>query len=141
MSEPYVHQRPFQVLQFEDYPGLIVRCRSGNLGQYLGIHEVAGDTPADLNPNLPEGWGSVRRLTEAFAHVLVSWNYCEKVGDADPEPVPATAEGMLAMDYQMLLAIVNGWLGAVGGVPGPLDSGSGSGDTQPEVYIPMELLS
>lgn len=139
-AEPYVHQRPVQALLFEKYPGLEVRCKSGSVGQYLAVHGVAQAAPNEINPGDSAGMHAIVKLAESFSQVLIGWNLTEQ-SDGEPEPVPATLEGLLTMHYPLMRDIIEGWLSAVAGIPDPLDETSSSGDTQPEGFIPTEPLS
>lgn len=138
----YVHVRPVQVLRFEKYPGLEVRCKSGSVRQYLAVHAVSQAAPNEINPGDAAGMDAVVKLAESFADILLGWNLTEQAGDSgEPEPVPATLDGMLSMHYPLMRDIVEGWLSAVAGIPDPLDVTSPSGDIQPGGYIPTEPLS
>ncbi len=141
MSEPYIHVRPVQLLKFERYPGLEVRCKSGSVRQYLAVAGVAASAPAEIRPGDVEGMAAIVELAETFADVLIDWNYTEQAGDGEPESVPANKDGLLGMDYPMLHVVIDGWLSAVAGIADPLEQPSSSGDTQPEVFIPTEALS
>jgi hypothetical protein len=57
------------------------------------------------------------------------------------DPVPATKEGLLTQDQDLVMAIINAYSGAVGSVDSDLGKDSNSGGNFPEVSIPMDPLS
>jgi hypothetical protein len=119
-------RRPAKVykLRFEDddMAGLEVRARSVPLGQFLELGAVA-DATSGLAPVSSEQFGAIRDLFAGFAAALVEWNLEDETG----QPVPATLEGVLAQDFEFMLAIVTAWMDAIAGVSAPLPSSSSRG--------------
>ncbi len=86
-----------------------------------------------LRPEEMSAWADI------FADHLVDWNY----EGADGNPVPATREGVLSLEFPVVKAIRAQWDLAALGVTAPLDLGSTDGDSseEPELAsIPMETL-
>lgn len=127
----YQRKRKTYSLTFEgtDYDGLTVRIRGASVEQYaraLRLQNVA-----------EENEDSIRELLGLFAEALIDWNLEDEQG----APVPTTLQAVLDEDLEMVLAMVSGWLGAIGGVPAPLEQSSPGGGPSPEVSIPMAPLS
>lgn len=118
-------------LTFDEHPGLVVRAKSCSAAQLLRVSELAENTEQGKE------LGGVRMLFGEFAEVLVSWN----LEDQDGEPVPTTLEGLLAQDFDLVIALIDGWMEAVAGVPAPLEQPSSSGAPFLVESLPMEPLS
>ncbi|MEV5957304.1 hypothetical protein AB0M11_26645 [Streptomyces sp. NPDC051987] len=112
-----------------EFHGAEARVRSMTLGEYmeaLGFDGGEGD----------QAPGST--LHRFFDH-LVSWN----VEDEDGQPVPATKEGALLIDHDLVLAFNNAWVQQLLGVhdADPLPQSSPSGEPSLVESVPMEALS
>ena len=84
----------------------------------------------------PEDLKIVRDLLGRFAKVLVSWN----VETEDDQPVPATAEGLMGLDFEFVMPLIEAWITGISQAPPPLPSASAGGDPPPEASLPMEAL-
>lgn len=127
----FVPKRKTYRLVFEgtEYDGLEVRMRTITTGDYLTVVRVR-----EADEETPELVDDMLRL---LAGSLVSWN----LEGEDGTPVPATLDGVMAQEFSLVMAILNAWERAVGGVPAPLDSASPSGGPSLEASIPMDTLS
>lgn len=139
-------------LTFEDeqYAGLEIRARSAPIKSLMELATLVDLEPEQLTAN---GMQAMRDLCAGFSKALVSWNVEESV-DADgnpvdpdnPEavtrPVPATEEGLLAQDFDFVIAIVLTWMDTVAGAAAPLAKRSADGPSSVQTdLIPMEPLS
>ena len=123
----YEYAPPTYKLVFEDHPGLEVKARSVELGDYLDfidILEQGGFTKEN-----------VRGLFEKFAGFLVSWNL-----ERDGEPVPLTADALYRLDIKFVREIIDGWREGMEGVEAPLEQSSDDGQPSLAASIPMESL-
>ena len=111
-----------------DHEGLQVSIRGLNTGQYMDLFVAKSEA---------EAGGETTRLLQIMASRLVGWN----VEDEADLPVPATLDGIKAMDLDFNLAIVNAWTTAMAGVSAPLEPSSSGGEPSLEASIPMEVLS
>lgn len=128
MSATYKPQRKIHKLVFKDMDGLVVRARSVPIGTMLRIARCLKRIEAEDPEALDE-------LFVAFADALVSWN----VVDDDDVPVPATFDGVLTLDSDFVMKVVDGWMTAVAGVAAPLDGNSTPGRPPLEGGLPMAL--
>ena len=97
-------------LTFEgDYEGAEVWVRLNvSFGEFLKIQQN----------NNSENYGEMaQRFGDAM---LVSWNLEDDGGN----PIPASAEGMMAIPVEFATMIVNEWVEATTGIPDPLGEGS-----------------
>ncbi|MDT0377225.1 hypothetical protein RM572_00345 [Streptomyces sp. DSM 42041] len=128
----YVRKPKTYRLEFEDpeYEGLEVRMRGLSTYDYtraLGLQEVKEENPE-----------TIRELLDLFAGALIEWN----LQDEEDGPVlPRTPETLIAQDLDLVLAMCNAWLAAIGSVPAPLEQNSPAGGQSPEVSLPMAPLS
>ncbi|HET7846937.1 MAG TPA: hypothetical protein VFL72_05545 [Acidimicrobiia bacterium] len=125
-------------LEFEDpaYSGLEVLAKSVPTGDFLDLMDAAAKMDLTSKTFSPDDLKAVKILIEGFGRALVSWN----LEDDDDEPVPATIEGVRGQELPFLLPIVTSWMDAVAGVSADLGKESSSGETSPEVAIPMAPL-
>lgn len=88
-------------IEFEEYPGdeFVVR-----------IAPVPGDVYWALGAETPWSADGFASLAERFAPFLVSWTL----------DLPATAEGLMKIDPNLLVGLRNQWFGAVFRAPVPL---------------------
>jgi len=131
----FVHQRKTYRLLFEgDLDGLEVVARSASARMYTRIAALANREWS--NPLSAEDLAEFEALCQAFAKVLESWNLEEEVqvkGKPSRRAVPATLDGLLDQDLELVTAIVLAWMDAVAGpaaVSGPFS----------EESLPMEAL-
>lgn len=116
-------------LDFEgtEYDGLEVRMRATKLGALFGAPELLGIAER-LDPsgkNLPAA-DDLDRVMDQFrdlADHLVSWN----IDAADGSPLPATLDGLKALELPLVNQIAQTWRTAMGEVAPPLSGGSSSG--------------
>lgn len=135
----YVHKRRVYVLGFEDpaLADLEVKARSVSLGRFLSLLKLAASldkfddgaltlTDTDID--------AIRGLFDGFGDALVSWTLL----DPDTEqPVPANRDGLMGLDADFAMVLIDAWMTAVGGVDAPLGGRSTSGAPSPEASIPM----
>lgn len=126
----YVPKRKTYTLDFKgtDFEGLEVCMRSLNTGQYMDLWEAKEEA---------ESGGETGRVLHLLAEQLIAWNVEDEAG----RPVPATLDGVKALDLDLNLAVVNAWTTAMAGVPAPLERSSDSGGPSLEASLPMEVLS
>lgn len=113
-----------------DLAGLVVRARTVSTGVFLELTDMADRAK----------WGTdeAKEMMVRFAEVLVSWN----LEDEDTGvPVPASFEGLLSQEFDLVMAVINQWMDAVAGVSGPLDPPASGGPLSPVASLPMEPLS
>ena len=93
-----------------DYDGAEIQLRlSVSFAQFIALRESAQG----------EDQAAMARLFGQ--NVLMDWN----LEDADGKPIPADAEGMLAIPLELTNLIVQHWVEEVAGVPAPLSETSG----------------
>lgn len=135
----YRRKRTTYELTFEEYDGLEVVCRALSTRELMGITH-ASDEVARLGPMAraegEEGRTAVEELFDLFVPALVSWNY----EDEDGNPVPKTTEALLDEELPFVLSVIEAFTQAVAGVEPDLGKDSPSGETFPEVSIPMAPL-
>lgn len=121
-------------LVFEDpaYHGLEVTATSVSMETMLWVQGL-GDRVSDI-AKTPEG---LRQVVDVLVSAILSWN----VEDDDDNPLPVSAEALLAQPVSFVLDIMAAWTAAITGVSGPLGAGSISGPRFPEASIPMETPS
>lgn len=105
-----------------EYEGLVVRVRSVPVGQFMALADLADGIDAEsiAGTSLDEAaakFGQIGQLFEALADALIEWN----VEDDDGQPVPATLEGLYRQDFDLVMFLVGEWIGAMGGISGPLE--------------------
>lgn len=122
----YRHRIPHIRVAFEDgheYHGCEVILRKLVLGEFLDLMQIS-----------PES--AVRNVGDQLATMadkIVSWNLEDETG----EPVPVTREAVLQQDKDLMMAVLNGWITALQGVPAPLESSSPDGEPSLEASLPM----
>lgn len=109
------------------YAGLEVAVRATTVDELLTLME--------LIDGRDEAKG-IRRLFDAFAEILVSWNV-ERMG----EPVPTTLDGLLGLEEPFVTAIVLAWQRNLVQAPPPLPGTSPSGGTSPEAALGLASQS
>lgn len=138
----YKAKRKIYRLKFgpPDYPelaGLEVVMKSLSTGDLLKVGRGSVRLGED-----EDGTDSVKRAEEVtqmfsiMARSLVSWNL-----EDDDGPVPATLDGLMDQDLDLVLPLIQAWTGAMASVPPPSLPASNGGGRFPEVSLPMEALS
>lgn len=127
-------------LTFEDFPGLEVRMKSVRIGKLRRVLEaMESEDDEDLDGQLDE-------MINLVASNLVSWNLEDE--EIDPEtdevktiPVPASKAGVEDLDFDMLMAILNGWTTILTGPEKELGKGSSSGPSSggPKPELPAMI--
>jgi hypothetical protein len=114
--------------------GLEITTGPMSINQAMRLDEIWA-APAGT---LAENAAQTREAIGIFADVLLSWN----LDDPGGEPVPPTAEAMLAYrDQRVIMTILTEWRQAAIGVSGPLERPSPNGSGILEDSLPMEALS
>ena len=85
----------------------------------------------------PEDGQRIKDAFSFFAQFLVEWNLEEE----DGTPIPCTPDGLLAQEYELVIAIINAWVSAVHNVSPSLKERSNDGMRSVVESIPMETLS
>jgi hypothetical protein len=119
----YVARRTYR-LQFADetYAGMEVDVTSPSLDEYFRLLETRSTRDME----------SFRQLLATMAEHLVRWNLEDETG----EPVPATEDGLLSVDLDIITAVLDAWTDVLSGASGPLGRKSSSGGTSPELSTP-----
>lgn len=96
-------------VSYEDFPGLHIKCKSSTLGELRSLGQS----------------GSVDNQNAFFASRIISWNIghpplksddavvCPVCSLAESSPLPVTADAMLCLDLDFLLALIAGYMSAV----------------------------
>jgi len=105
-----------------DYEGLVVRVRSVPVGQFMALADLADGVDSEALSGMASGeaiskFSQIGKMFEAFADALIEWN----VEDDDGAPVPATLNGLYSQDFDMVMFLFGEWIGAMGGISGPLE--------------------
>jgi hypothetical protein len=110
------------VLTIEDGPfaGAEIRTRlTLSPGVYFAFKQWAEvyDHPETGEERL----NASRELATLFVdNGLIAWNLTHAYGPKRGEPVPATAEGIMFVDLNLIVAVVRTWFTSIGTVPVPL---------------------
>lgn len=130
----YKRKRRTVTLEFTDeqgeFAGLEVEAASLPLGEFFKLSKAV--SKGDVTER------EMEMLLGTFARSLVSWNVVEE----DGTPVPANYDGIMTMDLDFVLKLVDTWLRAVS-PPDPgsdLGKGSPSGKPFPGRPVTMEAL-
>ncbi len=139
MAKGYKYPGKLFVLKFAEgeHEGLIVKVKSLPIGQFLEMAGMAKrisgseDQKRDFDPS------SMKEMFELFAKCLHSWN----LEDEDDQPIPATKDGLYALDLDFVLTLILAWMDGVAGVSGPLGRKSTDGEKpDPAASLPMAPL-
>lgn len=115
-----------------DLEGLLVEMKGISVGTFMEVAEMADLDPRNFSAaDMPR----VKRLFEIVADSLAEWNLL----DDEDQPVPATHAGVMSQDFPLVMAIIEGWMEAIGGVPTPLDQPSADGKQSGGLSIPMDV--
>ena len=111
--------------------GLVVRMSSIRLGKLRRLMKLTSDDSSG-----DEGVGEILDL---FAESIISWNLEDFDSGA---PVPVTREGIEEQEVELVMRIVEAWMGEMTGTDGPNDLGkdSTSGEKFPGRPLTMEAL-
>lgn len=110
-----------------DYEGLEVTMRSVSIGEMRSLQGGGEESGRD----------HFDRMADLVASHMVAWNR----EDEDGQPLPPTMESLEDEEPSLVNLLIERWTEAVAGVSAPLEQPSNSGDSAPEVSIPMEALS
>lgn len=115
-----------------DLEGATVVMGPMNMGEFLMLAR-AGREQQNEDTMQQLGLG----MLDTVAGKLVSWDLEEE----DGTPIPATKEGVLSLEVDTVLVIINAWTFAAKGVSVPLPETSSDGERQTlEASIPMEAM-
>lgn len=122
----------------DELNGLVVRAGTIPIGEYFELTDYV------LRSKVPDRFQEEDEPEEAafdwtidlFAGALASWN----LEDADDQPIPATREGLMTQDRELVLRVIVQWVKALGSVTRPLKKPSPAGDQLVAASIPMETL-
>lgn len=115
-------------VSYEDFPGLLIKCKSSTLGEIRALGQS----------------GNVDSQNQFFASRIVSWNMghpplkvtdavvCPMCSLAESSPLPVTAEALLCLDFDFLLALIAGYMSAVTRVSVPKGLNLNLGETAQE---------
>ena len=125
------------VLRFDDgdLAGQVVRARSTSAGGEVDIAMAGERPPTDTVLTGSEQADRVYRLFRAFARSLLSWTLLD---DETGDPVPATFEGLLSLDFGHATHITYAWLDAVGAAA---HADEDRAATEAELQLPVEALT
>lgn len=135
------YRRPAYRLTFDDpqFEGLYVRCRPASIAVMERLMRVSDVDTGSIGS--AEVRDVLSEIAEAFAGVIIEWNFEVEVRPGEYEFAPANVDGLRAVDPAMLMAMVESYMTAVMGVPGPLSQPSKDGASSVEGSLPMEPLS
>lgn len=122
-------KRKIYHIEFDDYPGLYIKARSINTGEFMDV--------SDMRETVDKDPAAMRKMFEFFAAQIVEWN----LEDEDGTPFPPTLESLLDQEFDFVQDLVKGWMDAIAGVSAPLAANSPDGASQTMASIPMEPLS
>jgi len=131
----YKRQRKIFKLVFEDpdMEGLVVRCRSTSVRQFLDIQTMAQNAKGEGSDEL----AGVKALLATFATVIIDWN----MEDDDDTPIAPTAETLLDEDFDFVMVMVNAWIEAMAGVAKDLGKASTPTSPPPAESMLLEIPS
>lgn len=121
----------------DSMPGVVARMRGLSIRQFLDVQRLASVAEQRSTGGTEQVLEAVVQLASITGERLIDWN----VDDEDGHPVAADADGVLALDPESFTALIEEWLDAVAGVPGPLAGTSSGGPSPEELSMPMEPLS
>jgi hypothetical protein len=135
----YRRKRTVYHLDFTDagFEGLEVQAASLPLGQFIGLRDLVGLQDLKTRKFTPEDMTAIEQLFERFAKALISWT----LENEDGTPVPATLDGVMGEEPDLMLMIASEWMEVVIGVEDDLGKDSAAGPRFPEGSLPMAPLS
>ncbi|MER7234025.1 hypothetical protein ABT348_24120 [Streptomyces olivaceus] len=130
----YTRKRRTVTLEFGDeqgeFAGLEVEVKSLSMGEFFKMSKLVHKREMSEQ--------EVESLLRTFSNKLVAWN----VEDEDGTRVPASFDGLMAMDLEFNLKIIEVWLKAIAPPEATSDLGkdSPSGEQFPGQPATMEAL-
>jgi hypothetical protein len=110
----------------DELHGLELRVKSVPLGKFFEI--------AKMRDNMEE---SAEEVFGLFSSSIVDWN----LEDDEGNKVPSNVEGILDLDSNFSLKLLDFWMRAIVTVPAPLlNSSNGGKSTEDLGGLPMEIL-
>lgn len=120
----YTPQSRIYNVQYEDFPGLVIKCKGATIGE-LRLVNSGADTGTALG---------------FFASKVISWNIQHPAVDGEkPEcavceliegtPLEPTAEAMQCLELEFCVALMMGWIRAITKVSPPKDLNFNNGGT------------
>jgi hypothetical protein len=141
----FVRKKKTFKLHFEgdEWDGLEVRVKSVPVGRYLELASMVDTLQAVQGKSSlsAEDLDTVSVAFRAIAEVILEWNLEEETADGGVAAVPATYDGLMSQDLDLVMAVMAAWSDAMTGASGPLPQPSPSGETAQEVSLPMVALS
>lgn len=135
-DEGYVVKKTLFRLRFRDgrHEGAVIKVRGMSIDDLMTLNGAIPDLSLDgtMTP------GMVREypfLLDMLADFLVEWNLRDEESNVK---IPATRAGLGSLEIPFSTEIVCAWLPASAGMSKELGKESSSGDTSPELSIPME---
>jgi hypothetical protein len=124
------------VITFEEgspYHGLTMRTTSTSAGKLLSLMELInwGDGERKFDSEDKE---KVHDLFKMFADCIKSWNM-----EDEGVPVPPTTDGLLSLDMETVMDLMEEWMDLMVKPSAPLGQKSTDGTSPPEESIPMEI--
>lgn len=116
----------------EDMNGLEIIVTKLPLRFVLRMRELSA-----AGPQVSGGPAAMRELLDGVIGSMLSWN----MENDDGTPMELNVDALMGLDEDFVQKVISSWTLALGGVPGPLDDGSTTGDAALEASIPMETLS
>lgn len=123
-------KKTFRV-RFEDYPGLLVVCKSVNLGTLTKLNALAGSNDPD----------DAKAAFGFFAKRIITWNMehpdlddddeetCPVCGSEPGAMLPSTVDGMMCLEVDFVMKLILGWVQAITSVPAPKAPNSSDGES------------
>jgi hypothetical protein len=136
----YKPKRTLYQLTFEDpdLEGLEITTRRvsvDGLMKFVDMFETVQQV--DKDNFKPSDLKILKDMFEAFTKVLVSWN----IEDDDDQPVPRTVEGLLSLDIEFVLPVIEAWITGMVQAPPPLPAAASSGETSQEASLALASQS
>lgn len=131
----YKRQRKIFKLRFEDpdMDGLIVRCRSTSVREFLDIQTMAEAAKGDNSDDMV----TMKMLLATFATVILDWNMQEE----DGTPIDPSSETLLDEDFGFVMTMITAWMEAMAGVAKDLGKASTPAATPPAESMLLEIPS
>jgi hypothetical protein len=123
-------------LTFPEFEGLEVTTRGLSTGQMLMLWEANAESKSSAKDDAAK---ATRQMLQYFADALIKWNLESEKDDGSWEEVPATLEGIVSQDLPFVLRLIEVWTTVLAGVDANLGKDSDSGETSPDLNIPMEV--
>ena len=136
------------------YDGTWLRIKSVPAGRYISLLQLAeGIDIEELKAGkatAEESSATFRQMIELFGEFskkLIEWNVEEQLDpddesdDPETRPVPATSEGVMSQEFDFIMFLIGEWMGAMGGVSGPLETKPNDSETLSSEAFEAELAS